>query len=131
MIRRPPRSTLFPYTTLFRSGGRASWNRGLRFLSDRLFCRYADLRVSLRQVRARQRDPGPFQQVEGDQMPALRVSQAIQDALGVRLLRRRQPAQRQAVVQWPRRVRQRLLRRGGAVGGGGGTGPGPPWPPPS
>src|SRR2546427_5156679 len=23
MIRRPPRSTLFPYTTLFRSGGRA------------------------------------------------------------------------------------------------------------
>src|SRR2546429_6747567 len=25
MIRRPPRSTLFPYTTLFRSGGRTSW----------------------------------------------------------------------------------------------------------
>src|SRR5256885_8771625 len=24
MIRRPPRSTLFPYTTLFRSGGRAN-----------------------------------------------------------------------------------------------------------
>src|SRR2546426_8288707 len=24
MIRRPPRSTLFPYTTLFRSGGRAA-----------------------------------------------------------------------------------------------------------
>src|SRR6266581_8011180 len=24
MIRRPPRSTLFPYTTLFRSGGRAT-----------------------------------------------------------------------------------------------------------
>src|SRR3712207_7662242 len=24
MIRRPPRSTLFPYTTLFRSGGRGS-----------------------------------------------------------------------------------------------------------
>src|SRR6266496_5675856 len=32
MIRRPPRSTLFPYTTLFRSGGRMSsnpsWNAG-------------------------------------------------------------------------------------------------------
>src|SRR5260370_26607583 len=29
MIRRPPRSTLFPYTTLFRSTGRTSrsWNR--------------------------------------------------------------------------------------------------------
>src|SRR3712207_8345804 len=25
MIRRPPRSTLFPYTTLFRSNGRASY----------------------------------------------------------------------------------------------------------
>src|SRR5256885_12052786 len=25
MIRRPPRSTLFPYTTLFRSGERPSW----------------------------------------------------------------------------------------------------------
>src|SRR3712207_8349621 len=27
MIRRPPRSTLFPYTTLFRSGGRSSGDR--------------------------------------------------------------------------------------------------------
>src|SRR5260221_7970522 len=27
MIRRPPRSTLFPYTTLFRSHGRSSRNR--------------------------------------------------------------------------------------------------------
>src|SRR5258708_14327066 len=26
MIRRPPRSTLFPYTTLFRSGGYAAWD---------------------------------------------------------------------------------------------------------
>src|SRR3989441_1671350 len=25
MIRRPPRSTLFPYTTLFRSGGHFGW----------------------------------------------------------------------------------------------------------
>src|SRR3712207_8793872 len=28
MIRRPPRSTLFPYTTLFRSTGRHRLNRG-------------------------------------------------------------------------------------------------------
>src|SRR5260370_28104671 len=27
MIRRPPRSTLFPYTTLFRSGIQAAWPR--------------------------------------------------------------------------------------------------------
>src|SRR3989442_6122961 len=26
MIRRPPRSTLFPYTTLFRSAARAAWD---------------------------------------------------------------------------------------------------------
>src|SRR5256885_8812558 len=29
MIRRPPRSTLFPYTTLFRSAGRAGRQAGL------------------------------------------------------------------------------------------------------
>src|SRR2546430_13700483 len=28
MIRRPPRSTLFPYTTLFRSRIRGEWKRG-------------------------------------------------------------------------------------------------------
>src|SRR3712207_9105356 len=28
MIRRPPRSTLFPYTTLFRSGGSTDWMTG-------------------------------------------------------------------------------------------------------
>src|SRR3712207_7821084 len=30
MIRRPPRSTLFPYTTLFRSSGRAELSDGRR-----------------------------------------------------------------------------------------------------
>src|SRR5260221_1605087 len=30
MIRRPPRSTLFPYTTLFRSAGQAHAHRGAR-----------------------------------------------------------------------------------------------------
>src|SRR5258708_14385695 len=34
MIRRPPRSTLFPYTTLFRSLRRTTWNEcGLAFLT--------------------------------------------------------------------------------------------------
>src|SRR3989449_1824147 len=32
MIRRPPRSTLFPYTTLFRSGGEDSASAKLRVL---------------------------------------------------------------------------------------------------
>src|SRR5688572_31249926 len=29
MIRRPPRSTLFPYTTLFRSSGSTAWSRSV------------------------------------------------------------------------------------------------------
>src|SRR5258708_24521561 len=36
MIRRPPRSTLFPYTTLFRSGrGRQGWRGGARPARER------------------------------------------------------------------------------------------------
>src|SRR5690349_24547150 len=37
MIRRPPRSTLFPYTTLFRS-----WFTGLRDATGRLCCNGVD-----------------------------------------------------------------------------------------
>src|SRR2546430_13663194 len=36
MIRRPPRSTLFPYTTLFRSHRHARVERGVRILEDDL-----------------------------------------------------------------------------------------------
>src|SRR5256886_3068922 len=36
MIRRPPRSTLFPYTTLFRSG---RWRRRVRVIRGRVFFR--------------------------------------------------------------------------------------------
>src|SRR5256885_8167902 len=32
MIRRPPRSTLFPYTTLFRSEERLAWQRLIRVI---------------------------------------------------------------------------------------------------
>src|SRR2546422_7785988 len=39
MIRRPPRSTLFPYTTLFRSRPRWIWARYLRIIQcTRLRC---------------------------------------------------------------------------------------------
>src|SRR2546429_5086142 len=47
MIRRPPRSTLFPYTTLFRSPRRASRAQGER------------RRASIRVVPARTRRPRP------------------------------------------------------------------------
>src|SRR2546421_8530483 len=40
MIRRPPRSTLFPYTTLFRSLGPDQENRGNRRLPGELGCEY-------------------------------------------------------------------------------------------
>src|SRR6266568_8953622 len=36
MIRRPPRSTLFPYTTLFRARARAQPRRGRGLLADRV-----------------------------------------------------------------------------------------------
>src|SRR5438045_6612102 len=38
MIRRPPRSTLFPYTTLFRSGQRPDRHRANRHGQDRRLC---------------------------------------------------------------------------------------------
>src|SRR3712207_7019441 len=52
MIRRPPRSTLFPYTTLFRSGWTASLDdlrailalaraRGLWIVADEIYARFA------------------------------------------------------------------------------------------
>src|SRR2546430_7640014 len=50
MIRRPPRSTLFPYTTLFRSvyeGGLAQW----RMTARKTDFRVADLSESARQDR--------------------------------------------------------------------------------
>src|SRR3712207_7561550 len=46
MIRRPPRSTLFPYTTLFRSGRRGAQGRPAR-------------EPELHRVRARERDDLP------------------------------------------------------------------------
>src|SRR3712207_7253792 len=49
MIRRPPRSTLFPYTTLFRSGPAGS--EGVRLGRDRLGAR-AVLRADLNGQRA-------------------------------------------------------------------------------
>src|SRR5258708_9361184 len=38
MIRRPPRSTLFPYTTLFRSRSQRSWRGPLRQALHRCGC---------------------------------------------------------------------------------------------
>src|SRR3712207_1980673 len=46
MIRRPPRSTLFPYTTLFRSGGEPLVRRDFPLLAARLAPLVDDLSVT-------------------------------------------------------------------------------------
>src|SRR3712207_7700885 len=51
MIRRPPRSTLFPYTTLFRSETGLSWFQHLRLLPPET-TRDGRLLVAARAVRA-------------------------------------------------------------------------------
>src|SRR5256885_13021519 len=49
MIRRPPRSTLFPYTTLFRSPARSALFRAV--LGWKASCRSGDLRPAVPQDR--------------------------------------------------------------------------------
>src|SRR5438270_9893211 len=51
MIRRPPRSTLFPYTTLFRSVG-VILNLAVWFSIHALFGRVAEQRLSLVRLRS-------------------------------------------------------------------------------
>src|SRR2546427_6843683 len=60
MIRRPPRSTLFPYTTLFRSGWKEwSRDRGRSARTDRARRGGGSVsRAPARRARAPQRDPG-------------------------------------------------------------------------
>src|SRR2546422_3704986 len=62
MIRRPPRSTLFPYTTLFRSLGCCMSPRLSLYLLAAVFARGAQLTVStpLGQVRSIAVDPGGY-----------------------------------------------------------------------
>src|SRR3712207_8208879 len=66
MIRRPPRSTLFPYTTLFRSGG-GPRQRGRRSLARRV-ARGPPLRPRAAGLRrpAQRRGPVPLLERRGD-----------------------------------------------------------------
>src|SRR3712207_8130462 len=60
MIRRPPRSTLFPYTTLFRSGEPARGQGGEDGDAARdedLTLDESDVRVDVREVDRQDRDP--------------------------------------------------------------------------
>src|SRR5438045_7962454 len=59
MIRRPPTSTLFPYTTLFRSHTNRDWNVGRPWSNTRSRNRHAELYCRLwhRQTRSGARTP--------------------------------------------------------------------------
>src|SRR2546421_6996867 len=58
MIRRPPRSTLFPYTTLFRSYPRRSPRRDRRSSGERLHGAPADVRdVGAQSVHVEREEP--------------------------------------------------------------------------
>src|SRR3712207_8584176 len=56
MIRRPPRSTLFPYTTLFRSMPRSIWKGAISFglvtIPVKLYSATEEKDISFRQVHA-------------------------------------------------------------------------------
>src|SRR3712207_8445694 len=62
MIRRPPRSTLFPYTTLFRSGRRRSQPRVRQHLGRLRRKLHGLLEASRRDGRARRRGPAAVHQ---------------------------------------------------------------------
>src|SRR5688572_31883352 len=57
MIRRPPRSTLFPYTTLFRSSGDAPDSQGFSLCPRRGV--FQVVRDEMRMQRSRRSDPRP------------------------------------------------------------------------
>src|SRR5256885_10977171 len=48
MIRRPPRSTLFPYTTLFRSEGAIAWaDQGPKLIGAELYSTWTESRLAV------------------------------------------------------------------------------------
>src|SRR2546427_1999190 len=79
MIRRPPRSTLFPYTTLFRSP-RSGWNAGgverLRYLAPQ-----ANARGVGRFQASEQRDPRPHERWRSEEHTSELQSQSISYAV--------------------------------------------------
>jgi hypothetical protein len=54
-----------------------------------LNCRHADLRISLSRVRGGQRVAGSFPPLGRDALPEMRFHQIVQEAVGLRLERRR------------------------------------------
>src|SRR3712207_6912695 len=78
MIRRPPRSTLFPYTTLFRSDdlGRCEIGRALQRPRLPVLAEQQPVRVAREQLRAQPRGAGAQQQLEDRKSTRLNSSHA-------------------------------------------------------
>src|SRR2546430_10420346 len=78
MIRRPPRSTLFPYTTLFRSRVSAKTDRGGEVSPARIQRRLARLRGRTQTARlAEAVRPQPAAASAGPDRPAARLAQRV------------------------------------------------------
>src|SRR5256886_11159805 len=76
MIRRPPRSTLFPYTTLFRSAKRLAHQRELRLV----VAGHRDTGgVDLREARVRERGAALVGAPDGGDIAALRVGRRSEE----------------------------------------------------
>jgi hypothetical protein len=80
---------------------KAGLNCGLNFPRGGLICFHADLRISLRKVRVRQRIAGALERLEGFRMPALRVKETGQEIFNLRGgSRRQQPGKRRKEPGW-------------------------------
>ena len=82
----------------------------LSFARDRLFSAHADLRVSLRKVRKRQRNPGAFQRLEGRCVSTLWFEETDQEIFGVRIGDGGRRHQRRARLPEPAKFMRQVLR---------------------
>jgi hypothetical protein len=111
----------------FRSGpstscrGKRQVSCGLRFVIGPIEFRHADLRISLREMRTRQRNPGALQRLDGDKMPPLWRRDAGEKVFHLRLQfsrESRQPGTRQSgFLRQKRRLRLRARQAAPALTG--------------
>src|SRR5258708_36991049 len=108
MIRRPPRSTLFPYTTLFRSRfppGRCAINGrvliGTRSTPRRALLHFVGASIDLLEGgRGRLRSRGRYDDRHKDRRSRAPGATVSDDRRPAVFLRGRRPAQRRAAVRW-------------------------------
>jgi hypothetical protein len=77
--------TMERWSSRLRQRGISAHASALRISCKGLLSVHADLRIPLRKVRVRQRNPRPLQRLEGDRVPALRLKEIVQEIFRVRL----------------------------------------------